>query len=136
MTHTPLIHGYLKFASENLDPLDVTKALRIPPTNTVRKGQPNIGWNPNGRIRDEGLADFTSGVWSVDSLQFVTSKTADVHARWLLRLGEGREAIFNELSAKYHGRIDLYVATPEFRVSKQLRERAEELGLEIVYGVG
>jgi hypothetical protein len=78
-----------------LDPLDVTRALRLPPDRVYRNGEPRIARRRDGLVH-EG-APYQQGLWAMCSERWVGSTELDVHIRWLLDQLEPRAAELQRL---------------------------------------
>lgn len=124
----------MRFTGENLDPLSVTLALKLPPDHTHRDGEPRLRRVKSGQV--EEYAPFRGGMWSMSSETWVQSPRLAVHIEWLLRelepkadairtlLADGTEADFFCFSSGS-------TATPP-SLPRVIRERAAVLGIEII----
>lgn len=73
----------VRIAGDALDPLEVTRALRLPPDHGHRKGEPRLRrGRRDGLVRDYG--DYEQGLWAMSSRRWVDSAELDAHVRWLL----------------------------------------------------
>lgn len=90
-------HASVRIASESLDPLEVTKALRLPPDHAHRSGEPRIQRRRDGSLRE--LAPYRQGLWSMCSQRWVQAPELDVHIRWLLDQLEPRRVELQRLLA-------------------------------------
>lgn len=66
----------------DLDPLDITKAIRLPADLQYRRGEPNIKRQKNGSVRE--YSPFRMGHWSMSSQGWVESTKLEIHLIWLL----------------------------------------------------
>ena len=73
----------LRLFGPDLDPLEITQALRIPPTRTHRAGEPNLSWTRRQSVLDRGV-DYAQGHWSLCSREHVQGDRATPHIAWLL----------------------------------------------------
>ncbi|MEY4544492.1 MAG: hypothetical protein RL685_687 [Pseudomonadota bacterium] len=90
-------HASVRIAGESLDPLEVTRALRLPPDHVHRSGEPRIQRRPDGSLRE--LAPYRQGMWSMNSERWVFAPELDVHIRWLLDQLEPRRVELQRLLA-------------------------------------
>ena len=88
-------HASVRIAGESLDPLDVTKALRLPPDHVHRQGEPRIQRRRDGSLREQ--APYRQGLWSMGSERWVDAPELDVHIRWLLDQLEPRRVELQRL---------------------------------------
>lgn len=124
-------HASFRVKGEELDPLVVTEALRIPPDHSHRRGEPRLSFSKSHRIVDRGT-NYASGLWSFSSKGRVSSKRVATHVRWLLELLQPRAEAVRQLADTYRVNIFCFAMAPEPpSVPGELRERASGLGLVI-----
>lgn len=123
-----------RLSGERLDPLDVTRALVIPPDRQHRAGEPRLSRTKSGGVRR--YDDYNQGMWSISSRRFVDSPRLEVHLDWLLKQFEERRSEIAELTrgdviADFfcfsEGATDQPPSLP-----RAIRERSEALGMEII----
>ena len=83
-------HASVRFMGDSLDPLDVTRLLRLPSDHAHRNGEPRIRRRRDGTIRE--YAPYRQGMWSMSSETWVSSKDLNAHVEWLLEQLEPRKA--------------------------------------------
>ncbi len=66
----------------DLDPLQITKALRLPPDTQYRRGEPRINRSSKGIVNE--YAPYRFGLWSMSSERWVDSPRLQTHLEWLL----------------------------------------------------
>lgn len=116
-----------------LDPLYVTKALRLPPDETFRRGEPRLMRASNGRVIEH--APYDHGFWGMSSKEWVDSPRVSTHIEWILsELKPSADEVRNLADMVETARILCYSSgTTEAPQSypKALDERASALGLFI-----
>ena len=127
-------HASARIMGENLDPLDVTRTLMIPPDHQHRRGEPRLSRTKTGGVRRH--ADFTQGMWRISSGNFVDSPRLEVHLDWLLKQFEKRRSEMTELLRRdvvadffcfSEGATDKPPSLP-----RSIRERSEAFGMAIL----
>jgi hypothetical protein len=104
-------HASVRIAGESLDPLDVTRALRLPPDHVHRSGEPRIQRRRDGSLRE--LTPYRQGMWSMGSERWVDAPELDVHIRWLLdQLEPRRVELQRLLTGGAGGAIFCYSSDP------------------------
>ena len=82
-------HAAVRFMGDSLDPLDVTRALRMPSDHEHRNGEPRVvRRRSDGTIRE--YAPYRQGMWSLSSETWVSSQDLNIHIKWLLEQLEPR----------------------------------------------
>ena len=128
-------HAYasVRFIAPNLDPLIVTKALKLPPDHQHRVGEPRLTRSRNGNVQE--YSDYRGGLWAMSSERWVESPRLETHVDWLLsQLEPLADAIQNLI---VNGtRVDFFcfsLGSSEDPPSlpRTIRERAESLGITI-----
>ena len=117
----------------NLDPLDVTKAIRLPPDHQHRDGEPRLVWTRTGKINDNGV--YHEGQWSMSSRAHVDSPRLETHLDWLL----GQLEPLAETIATFQAtgtRVDFFcytlgTSTDPPSLPRSIRDRAARLGIDI-----
>lgn len=116
-----------------LDPSEVTRALRLPPDRQLRRGEPCLFLSSSGRVSDRGPSRH--GFWTVSTESRVDSPRLVTHVEWLLRLLEERApAVVALRDAGLTVDIFCYsfgVSRRAPPIPKALRSRAAALGIEI-----
>lgn len=124
----------LRLWGEQLDPLVVTAALRLPPDQTHRKGELRFHRTRAGKVVESGIP-FPHGHWSMSSQALVDSPRLQVHLAWVLAEIEPKKAALRSLLDQgADADIFCYSAGSTARppaVPRSLRDRAHALGLEI-----
>lgn len=127
-------HASVRFFAEELDPLEVTLALRLPPDHTHRRGEPVLRRVRSGAVR-EARAPYSNGMWSMSSRGIVRSPLVAAHVEWLLSELEPKAGAIRSLRARgVTGDLFCYSYGATDRppsVANALRRRAEALGLRI-----
>ena len=117
----------------DLDPLTVTKSLRLPPEHQHRNGEPRLVWTRTGKVKDNGI--YHGGQWSMSSKRHVDSPRLEMHLDWLL----GQLEPHAETIAAFQAdgtRTDFFCYTlgtsPDPpSLPRSIRDRAARLGIEI-----
>lgn len=126
-------HASARIWGGSVDPLEVSRALRIPPDYTHRAGEPRLRRDGKGTIV-EG-PDWPHGMWSFSSEKWVQSPQLHRHLVWMLDQLECKaEQIAALLTAG--AKADLYCytcgATPNPpQLPQRLHARAAALGMSI-----
>ena len=79
----------VSFLDEGLDPLDVTKRLRLPPDDVHRRGEPRLRRSRDGSVV-EPYDPWPHGFWSMSSENWVDSPRIETHVAWILQQLEPR----------------------------------------------
>lgn len=82
-------HASIRFMGDSLDPLDVTRLIRLPYDHAHRAGEPRIRRRRTDLSVNE-YAPYRRGMWSMSSESWVHSSDLDVHVSWLLEQLEPR----------------------------------------------
>ncbi len=75
-------YACIRFMAPDLDPVEITKALRLPPDTQHRCGEPRIKRSAKGVVTE--YAPYKFGLWSMSSDQCVDSPKLESHLKWLL----------------------------------------------------
>ncbi len=126
-------HASVRFMANDLDPLDVTKSLRLPPDHQHRDGEPRLVWTRTKKINDNGV--YHGGQWSMSSKAHVDSPRLEMHLAWLL----GHLEPHAETIAKFQAagtRVDFFCytlgsSTDPPSLPRSIRDRAARLGIDI-----
>lgn len=89
-------HAAVRFTKEFLDPLDVTRELRLPYSHIHRNGEPRIRRRRDGSVHE--YAPYKQGMWSMSSEGWVGSRELNDHVTWLLEQLEARKTGVRRLS--------------------------------------
>ena len=126
-------HASVRFFGDDLDPLDVTLALGIPPDHQHRRGEPRLSRARDGTVRR--ASDYSAGMWSMSSREWVDSPRLEVHLDWLLgQLEPLRAQVETLLAADTKADFFCYSAGKTDQppsVPTSVRERADSLGIDI-----
>ena len=127
-------YASVRFWADELDPLAVTLALRLPPDHTHRDGEPRVRRVKSGQVKE--YAPYRAGLWSMSSKMWVQSPRLSVHLDWLLcELEPKADAVRSLLAAGVEADFFCFssgsTATPP-SLPRAIRERAAALGIEIV----
>jgi len=127
-------YASVRFAAVDLDPLDVTLRLKLPPDHTHRRGEPRLRRaRRTGQVRES--SPYPDGMWTMSSKEWVDSPRLAVHIEWLLAELEPMAADVRRLIASgVEGDIFCYSLGRSARapaIPRRLRERAAALGLTI-----
>jgi hypothetical protein len=126
-------YASVRFAAVDLDPLDVTLRLRLPPDHNHRRGEPMLKRSRNGRVRE--YSPYSQGMWTMSSRAWVNSPRLVAHIEWLLAEVEPKaEEVRALIAAGVEGDIFCYSRGWTERlppIPRRLRERAAALGLSI-----
>jgi hypothetical protein len=76
-------YATLSFLDENLDPLEVTKLLGLPPDEVHRHGEPRLRRSKSGEV-EELHPPWPHGFWAMSSENWVDSSRVQSHIRWIL----------------------------------------------------
>lgn len=126
-------YASLRFVAKNLDPLDVTLILRLPPDETHRAGEPRLSRSKAGEVIETEL--YQNGMWLMSSKEWVRSPCLSIHVEWILGQLEHKvdslrailaKGVYADIFCYSRGRAD----TPPL-IPRQLRQCAEAFGLSI-----
>jgi len=126
-------YASVRFMGPALDPLNVTRALRLPPDDQHRDGEPRLTRSLNGNVQE--YADYREGLWSMFSEAWVESPRLETHLDWLLSQLEPLADAIHELLADGTN-VDFFcysLGSSEDPPSlpRSIKERAESLGITI-----
>jgi len=82
-------HASLRFMGDSLDPLDVTRLIRLPYDHAHRNGEPTVRRRRTDHSVNE-YAPYRGGMWSMSSKSWVRSSDIDAHVSWILNQLEPR----------------------------------------------
>ena len=118
---------------DELDPLEITSALKIPPDTQFRRGEPTVRRNRRtGKVSEYPPHKF--GMWGFSSKPWVQSPRLDVHLLWFLEQLEPHAAALNELRRRWKMDFFCFASGNTARpptVARSVRSRAEALGVPI-----
>jgi len=126
-------YASVRFTSPSLDPLIVTKVLRLPPDHQHRHGEPRLTRLSNGNIQEH--AYYREGLWSMSSERCVESPRLETHLDWLLSQLEPRADAIQTIISN-GATVDFFcysLGSSESPPSlpRTIKERAESLGIKI-----
>jgi hypothetical protein len=126
-------YASVRFMAPELDPLEITNALRLPPDSQHRRGEPRINRSAKGVVNE--YAPYRFGLWSMSSEQWVDSRRLETHLKWLLDELEPCADAFSSLDIT-DLRIDLFCfsmgASPSPpSIPRSIIERADRLGISV-----
>jgi hypothetical protein len=116
-------HASVRFMGDSLDPLEVTKALRLPCDHSHRSGEPRVRRRRDGSVHE--YAPYREGMWSMSSEGHVSSQALDLHIHWILEQLEPRKAAVERL-------LDSGVIADIYCYSAGSTSRAPELPSETI----
>ena len=126
-------YAAVRLFGPDLDPIEVTRALMIPPDDKAYRGEPNLRRYGIGRVRDHG--EFKNGFWKMSTRDRMRTSRLTTHVEWLLAEMEQRaEALKGLLVEGVTADIFCFSSGDSERapaISRELRSRAEALGLSI-----
>ena len=126
-------YASVRFWRSNLDPLEVTLALRLPPDHTHRDGEPRLVRTKRGKVEER--SPHRGGMWSMSSEKWVQSPRLAIHLEWLLKQLEPKAAAVAQLlSQEVEADFFCYSlgTTPALpSVPRSLRSRIERLGMKL-----
>lgn len=127
-------YATVRFSSTDLDPADVTAALRLPPDHTHRRGELVLRRTKSGAVV-EARDPYPHGMWRMSSRSPVQSPRLSTHIEWLLsELEPKADAVRSLLGSGVAADIFCYSYGTNPRppsIPRSLRERARALGLPI-----
>lgn len=118
---------------DELDPLNVTLLLRMPPDRAYRQGEPHLIRTKKGKVME--LPARRQGMWAVSSKDWVESPRLATHLDWLLEQLEPKHEAVAALIKLGYG-VDFFcfssgsTASPP-SLPKTIRARAAALGIDI-----
>jgi hypothetical protein len=92
-------HASIRFMGDSLDPLDVTKLVRLPHDHVHRDGEPRIRRRRTDLSVNE-YAPYRGGMWTMSSQRWVHSSDLDAHVCWLLEQLEPRASQVQQLLSR------------------------------------
>ena len=126
-------YASLRFRGEDLDPSDVTRALRLPPDDMHRRGDLRLSRTSKGKVSQ--AAPYRLGIWIMSSKEWVTSPRIQVHLQWILDQLKGKHPALAALLARgYIGDVPCFSsgrtkAAPS--IPKGIRDQFRELQLDV-----
>lgn len=126
-------YASVRFMGNDLDPLDVTRALRLPPDHTHRDGEPRFVRTKSGKVEER--SPYHGGLWSMSSEHRVQSPRLEVHLAWLLDQLEPKSEIIVQILTKGI-EVDFFcysLGTTKTlpSLSRDLKARIERLGVKL-----
>jgi Domain of unknown function (DUF4279) len=125
-------HASVRLTGEDLDPLEVTLALRLPADHVHRRGEPRLQRTRSG-VRE--YAPYRHGQWSMSTQGMVQSRRLSTHIEWLLSELEPKA---NALRSVLNGNVDadifcysLGASSRPPSIPRSIRDRASALGLRV-----
>jgi len=76
------VYASVRFFESELNPMEVTRLLKLPPDKTYRKGEPHLIRTTKGKVLEYPAR--TMGFWSMSSKQWVNSPNLTTHIKWIL----------------------------------------------------
>ena len=129
-------YGSARFAAPTLDPLQVTKALRLPADFQNRPGEPRFRRTRKGRVIQQGSIPFGCG--RCPQRNGSTRRRLETHLKWLLQELEPRAESIQLLRMRIPElQTDLFCfsrgTTPHLPSLPRalVAERAEQLGFPV-----
>ena len=123
----------LRVWGDDLDPLEVTLALKIPPDTQYRRGESRVRRNRRtGKVSEYPPHKF--GMWSFSSEQWVRSPRLEVHLLWFVDQLEPHSTVLRDLQRRC--KMDFFCfasGTNDIRppIPRSVRSRADALGVPI-----
>jgi hypothetical protein len=126
-------YATFRVIGDTLDPLLVTLALRMPPDDTHRSGEPRLKRTRKGLVTE--YAPYRFGMWLMSSEHWVNSPRLHVHLQWLLDQLEPHAEALVALRAD-GAKTDFFcyssgTVTEPPSLPRTVRERAAVLGITI-----
>jgi hypothetical protein len=126
-------YASIRFVGRTLDPLNVTKSLRLPPDHQHRGGEPRLTRSRNGGVQE--YEDYREGLWSMSSKEWVESPVLETHVDWLLcQIEPLADAVRGLIAEGVNVDVFCYSlgrSKDSPSLSRATRERAESLGISI-----
>ena len=125
----------LRIFGNDLDPLSVTKKLKIPPDFQSRRGEPRLGRSKKGKILE--YSPYSTNMWSFSSKGWVKSPNLSIHFKWLLKELESKKQFLLEYKYNPSITVDVFCYSTGYSkkppaIPKKIKEQFNELGIEIV----
>jgi hypothetical protein len=118
---------------DDLDPLEITSALKIPPDTQYRRGEPRVRRSRRtGKISE--YPPHKLGMWSFSSEPWVRSPRLEAHLSWFLDQLEPHAKTLRGLQRRYKMDFFCFASGSSTRpptVARSVRSRAEALGVRI-----
>ena len=126
-------YASVRFIGPTLDPLNITRALRLPPDHQHRNGEPRLTRSRNGNVQE--YAAYREGMWSMSSKAWVESPRLETHLDWLLsQLEPLAHAVHGLMAAGLD--VDFFCyslgsSEDPLSLPRSIKARAESLGITI-----
>ena len=126
----------LRIFGDDLDPLSVTKKLKIPPDFESRKGEPRLGRSKKGKILE--YSPYTTNMWSFSSESWVNSPNLTNHLKWLLKELNSKKEVLLEYKINPNIKMDVFCFSRGHSkkpptIPAQIKEQFSDLGIEIEF---
>ena len=124
----------LRIFGDDLDPLSVTKKLKIPPDFESRKGEPRLKRSAKGKILE--YSPYTTNMWSFKSKDWVNSPNLTTHLKWLLKELDSKKEFLLEYKNNPNIRMDVFCFSTGYSkkpptIPEQIKKQFGDLGIEI-----
>lgn len=127
-------YASLRLFSDDVDPVEITNLLQLPPEHTHRKGELRLTRTKKGKVSQ--AAPYQRNVWRMSSKDYVRSSRVQTHIEWILSEIAPRQ---RELSVLFERGVrgDIFCfssgkTTEPPSYPHALQEQAKGLGLNIV----
>lgn len=125
----------LRIFGNDLDPLSVTKKLKIPPDFQSRKGEPRLSRSKKGKIVE--YSPYSTNMWSFGSKNWVKSPNLTTHLKWLLKELELKKDLLLDYKNEPGISIDAFCfstgnSKKPPNIPAQIKEQFNELSIKIV----
>ena len=124
----------LRIFGDDLDPLSVTKKIKIPSDFESRKGEPRLTRSTKGKILESSA--YTTNMWSFSSKSWVNSPNLNTHLKWLLKELDSKKEFLLEYKNNPNIRMDVFCFSTGHSkkpptIPTQIKEQFSDLGIEI-----
>ena len=124
----------LRIFGDDLDPLSVTKKLKIPPDFESRKGEPRLKRSAKGKILE--YSPYTTNMWSFSSESWVISPNLTTHLEWLLKELNSKKEVLLEYKDNPKIRMEVFCFSTGYSkkpptIPEKIKEQFGDLGIEI-----
>lgn len=124
----------VRIFGDDLDPLSVTKKLKIPPDFQSRKDEPRLERSKKGKIIE--YSPYSTNMWSFSSKSWVTSPNLTTHLKWLLKELDPKKEFLLEYKNNSNIRMDVFCFSTGHSkkpptIPEQIKKQFSELGIEI-----
>ena len=126
----------LRIFGDDLDPLSVTKKLKIPPDFESRKGEPQLKRSAKGKISE--YSPYTTNMWSFSSESWVNSPNLTTHLKWFLKELNSKKEVLLEYKINPSIKMDVFCFSRGHSkkpptIPAQIKEQFSDLGIEIEF---